>query len=392
MKTKKPTAVVLLILATLALTATLMGLIGCGQQGQPGVSANVGSDGKLKVVATIFPPYDFVRAIAQDRAEVSMLLPPGAESHSFEPTPQDIIRIQGCDVFIYIGGESDAWVNDILASLDTSKMRIVKLMDCVSVVEEEIVPGMQEEAEPTKEAGVASSSEAGAANATDHSTGGATDPGATDPGATSSSTAASGGATDPGATDPGATSSSTAASGGAEPEYDEHIWTSPKNAERLVQAITDALCQADSVNAGYYQQNSTSYIDKLKQLDAQFQEVVNTGVRKTIVFGDRFPFRYFVEAYGLQYFAAFPGCSSETEANAATVKFLIDKVRAEKIPVVFHIEMGNVKMAQTIADESGAKVLQLNACHTIAKADFEAGKTYIDLMNENIEPLREALQ
>ena len=371
MKTKKPTAVVLLILATLALTATLMGLIGCGQQGQPGVSANVGSDGKLKVVATIFPPYDFVRAIAQDRAEVSMLLPPGAESHSFEPTPQDIIRIQGCDVFIYIGGESDAWVNDILASLDTSKMRIVKLMDCVSVVEEEIVPGMQEEAEPTKEAGVASSSEAGAANATDHSTGGATDPGATDP---------------------GATSSSTAASGGAEPEYDEHIWTSPKNAERLVQAITDALCQADSVNAGYYQQNSTSYIDKLKQLDAQFQEVVNTGVRKTIVFGDRFPFRYFVEAYGLQYFAAFPGCSSETEANAATVKFLIDKVRAEKIPVVFHIEMGNVKMAQTIADESGAKVLQLNACHTIAKADFEAGKTYIDLMNENIEPLREALQ
>ncbi|MDR0813430.1 MAG: metal ABC transporter substrate-binding protein [Oscillospiraceae bacterium] len=283
--------------------------------------------GKLSIVTTIFPPYDFARAIAGDRASLSMLLPPGSESHSFEPTPKDVITIRNCDVFIYVGGESDEWVRDVLESVDTSKMTIVTLMDCVTAVEEETVEGMQDGEEEAAE----------------------------------------------------------------EPEYDEHVWTSPKNAKLIVQKISDALAARDADNAEFYKSNTSEYLQKLDALDAQLQAVADSAVRRTIVFGDRFPFRYLADAYGLEYFAAFPGCSTETEASAATVKFLIDKIIAEKIPVVFHIEMGNKRMANTLAEETGAKVLLLHACHNISKADFEAGKTYIDIMTENVSALKEAL-
>jgi zinc transport system substrate-binding protein len=282
---------------------------------------------KLSIVTTIFPPYDFARAIAGDRARLTMLLPPGSESHSYEPTPKDIITIQGCDVFMYVGGESDEWVRDVLDSMDTSRMKIVTLMDCVSVVEEELVEGMQEEEEEP----------------------------------------------------------------GGEPEYDDHVWTSPKNAKLIAQKISDALCGADADNADFYKSNTAAYLEKLDALDAQLQAVVSGGVRKTLVFGDRFSFRYLAQAYGLEYFAAFPGCSTETEASAATVKFLIDKINAENIPVVFHIEMGNERMANTIAEATGARVLLLHACHNITKKDFEAGKTYLDIMTENVSALKEAL-
>ncbi|MDR0531960.1 MAG: metal ABC transporter substrate-binding protein [Oscillospiraceae bacterium] len=309
---------------SLLTAALLLALAGCGQP-KPAESGG----GNLSVVATIFPPYDFTRAIAGEKAELTMLLPPGAESHSFEPTPQDIIRIQNCDVFLYVGGESDAWVSDVLSSMDTSKMKIVTLMDCVEVVEEELVEGMQDEEE--------------------------------------------------------------AEAPESEPEYDEHVWTSPRNAKRIVQKISGALCEVDAANAGEYQANTAAYLARLDELDGKFQTLVDGAKRKTLVFGDRFPFRYFADAYGLNYFAAFPGCSTETEASAATVKFLIDKIRAEKIPVVFHIELSNEKMANAIAEQTGAKVLLLHACHNISKADFEAGKTYLDLMNGNLEACKEAL-
>jgi zinc transport system substrate-binding protein len=159
-----------------------------------------------------------------------------------------------------------------------------------------------------------------------------------------------------------------------------------------VQKISDTLCEVDTANAVIYQTNTADYTTKLDELDAKFRAVVDNAVRKTIVFGDRFPFRYFADAYGLKYFAAFPGCSTETEASAATVAFLIDKVRAEKIPVVFHIELSNTKMANIIAEETSAKVLELHACHNIAKADFEAGKTYMDFMTANVDALQEALR
>jgi zinc transport system substrate-binding protein len=177
-----------------------------------------------------------------------------------------------------------------------------------------------------------------------------------------------------------------------ETAYDEHVWTSPQNAILIVKAINTALCEADPANADFYRQNTAEYIEELAKLDTAFKEVVAVAKRKTIVFADRFPFRYFADAYGLSYFAAFPGCSTETEPSAATVAFLIDKIKAEKIPVVFYLELSNQRMADTIGGETGAKKLLLHACHNISKKDFDAGLGYLDLMRGNVENLREALR
>jgi zinc transport system substrate-binding protein len=209
-------------------------------------------------------------------------------------------------------------------------MKILTLMDCVEVVEEEIVEGMEEEEEDDEEA--------------------------------------------------------------HEPEYDEHVWTSPVNAKLIVRKIADAFCETDAANAEIYRKNEAEHLGKLDALDAAFREIADSAARKTLIFGDRFPFRYFADTYGLKYFAAFPGCSTETEASAATVAFLIDKVRAEKIPVVFHIELSNEKIADAVCEETGAKKLMLHACHNITRADLEGGATYLSLMRQNVENLKEALR
>jgi zinc transport system substrate-binding protein len=321
-----------IILITITLAAILCTAGGC-KQNKNAVTRN--TNGKINVTATIFPPFDFVRQIAGDKVNLSMLLPPGAESHSFEPSPKDIITVQNSDIFIFVGGEGDIWVDRILESVrvpkssNTSKMRIIRMMDAVDVVEEEIVEGMMEEEEEDEE---------------------------------------------------------------EETAYDEHIWTSPCNAMLIVGAITESLCEADPANADFYLQNAAVYNEELEQLDAAFKEVTAAAKRNTVIFADRFPFRYFADAYGLNYFAAFPGCSTETEPSAATVAFLINKIRAEKIPVVFHIELSNERMANTISGETGAKKLLLHACHNISKRDFDAGLGYLDLMRRNAENLREALR
>ncbi len=283
----------------------------------------------IQVVSTVFPGYDFARRIAGDRARVSMLLPPGSESHSYEPTPQDIIKIQSCDVFIYVGGEGDEWAKRVLSSMDTSQMRIVAMLECVDAVEEEHVEGMESDEHADEE---------------EH-----------------------------------------------EHAYDEHVWTAPKNVKQIVARLAAVLAEADPDNAAAYQQNATDYQGELDALDAALQAVADKAVRKTLVFGDRFPFRYLADAYGLDYFAAFPGCSTESEPSAKTVAFLIDKVRDEEIPVVFHIEMSNMKMADAICEATGAKKLLLHACHNISKRDFEEGMTYLTLMHRNVEALKEAL-
>jgi zinc transport system substrate-binding protein len=318
-----------IISIALAVILTAVLFTGCGKTGKP-----ESNSGKISVVATIFPPYDFTRAIVGDKAEITMLLPPAAESHSYEPTPQDIIKIQNCDVFIYNGGDSDAWVDGVLESVDTSNMKIVKFIDCVEVVEEEIVEGMEDDEEEAEKA---------------------------------------------------------ADGGEEEPEYDEHVWTSPRNAKLITQKISSTLCEVDPANADTYKANTTAYLAKLDELDGEFKAVVASAVRKTIVFGDRFPFRYFADAYGLAYYAAFPGCSTETEASAKTVAFLIDKIKTEKIPVIFHIELSNENMVNSISEQTGAKVLLLHACHNISKSDFEAGKTYLDIMSANVDALKEAI-
>jgi zinc transport system substrate-binding protein len=174
--------------------------------------------------------------------------------------------------------------------------------------------------------------------------------------------------------------------------YDEHVWTAPQNAKRIVTAIRDALCEADPSHAELFRKNAAAYNQRLDALDKAFQDVVKGARRKTIIFGDRFPFRYFADAYGLTYFAAFPGCSTETEPSAATVAFLIDKIRAEGLPVVFHIELSNEKIADILCEETGAKKRRLHAVHNVSKKDFDGGASYLSLMTENIQFLKEALQ
>jgi zinc transport system substrate-binding protein len=176
-----------------------------------------------------------------------------------------------------------------------------------------------------------------------------------------------------------------------EAEYDEHVWTSPRNAKLIVQKIAEVLKQRDAPNAAVYEKNTASYLSKLSELDTSFQNMISGAKRKTFIFGDRFPFRYFADAYGLSYFAAFPGCSTETEASAATVAFLVDKVRAENIPVVFHIELSNEKIADVICEETGAKKLLLHAVHNVSKRDFDRGANYYDLMSQNVKSLKDAL-
>lgn len=304
----------------IALTLLSLPLAGCGAQAEPETEG-------ISVVATVFAPYDFARQLVGDRGEVTLLLPPGSETHSYEPSPKDIIEIQNCDVFIYVGGVSDAWVADVLESVGDG-VRTVTLMDCVELLEEEHVEGMEVDEEEHDDGGV---------------------------------------------------------------EYDEHVWTSPRNAKLICEKIAAALSEADPEGEAEYNAALESYCAELDELDAAFTDVVANGVRNTIVFGDRFPLLYFAKAYGLEYYAAWPGCADEAEPSAATVTFLIDKVKEEGIPVVFHIELSNEDMADIVCDETGAEKRLFSACHNVTRAQFEEGVTYLELMRQNVDVLREAL-
>jgi len=314
-------------------------IIGCTRNTYSPANA---SNDKINVIATIFAPYDFVRQIAGDRVNLSMLLSPGSESHSFEPSPRDIINIMNSDVFIYTGSESDRWIDRILQSVNTDEMKILAMINTVAVLEEEIVEGMED---PHNHDDHHDHDHDDHDHDHDHD----------------------------------------------DLVYDEHVWTSPRNAIMIVRAITDILCEADNANAAYYRQNAASYIESLMELDSIFTELIAGARRRTIVFGDRFPFRYLAHDYGLEYFAAFPGCSTQTEPSAATVAFLINTIRALQIPVVFHIELSNERMADTIAGETGARKLLLHSAHNVSRDDFNAGLTYLDIMKRNAENLREAL-
>lgn len=354
------------IVFILTIAVAMLAFFGCDKSEK---AKDTSASDKINIVTTVFAPYDFARQIVGDKAEVSMLLPPASESHSYEPTPQDIINIQNCDVFIYVGGESDAWVTNVLESIENDHMKIVTLMDCVDVVEEELVEGMEEEEEVADSAETTKSdTESNSETNTDINTNTDTNTNTDINKETASET-----------------------SDVEEPEYDEHVWTSPRNAMKIVSKIKDAIVSVDENNKEIYESNTTSYLQKLEDLDAAFEEVVTNAKRNVFIFADRFPLRYFADAYGLDYFAAFPGCSTDTEPSSATVAFLIDKVKAEQIPVVFHIELSNEKMADTICEATGAKKLLFHACHNVSKEDFENGVTYLDLMTANVAALKEAL-
>ncbi len=286
-----------------------------------GCKNSVSNNSKFTIISTSFPGYDFARAITKDvpNVEVKMLLKPGTEMHHYEPTPQDIIDIKNSDVFIYVGGESDLWISDILIDIDTSKTKIIKLMDLVDLSLE----------------GDFNNSE----------------------------------------TD----------------EYDEHVWTSPVNAIEIIKKMSLTIIRIDTDNQESYQKNTDSYVNLLKEIDREIRDVVESSKRKELVFGDRFPLIYFTKEYGLNYYAAFPGCSEQTEASAKTLAFLINKVKEDNIPVVLHLELTKGNIANSISDETGAKVMEFSSIHNISQSDFDKGITYVDIMKENIKVLKAAL-
>ena len=311
--------------------ALLLLLSACGQSTEEDTDPD-----QLTVVATVFPAYDFARAVGGDLADVQLLLPPGTESHSYEPTPADILAVQDCDLFIYLGGESDTWVETILESVEL-RGQTLRMVDCVPLLEEETVEGME-------------SYEEGHDHDHDEA--------------------------------PGL---------GEVVGYDEHVWTSPKNAALITRAVGDKLAELDPANADTYAANSADYAAQIEDLDREFADFFAGVEDRTMVFGDRFPLRYFAEEFNIDYYAAFPGCSTQTEPSAATIAFLTDKVREEHIPTVWYIEFSNHLVADSIAESAGVKTAMFHTCHNVSADDLAAGATYVSLMEQNLETLRENL-
>ena len=351
------------LIAVLIIPITV--LTGCGTE-QPSEQ----DDGRIRIVTTIFPPYDFARAIAGDetKADITMLLSPGEEVHSYEPTPMDIKKIQNSNLFIYVGGENDVWVERILENMGDKRPQTLRLVDLTDTVAEEIVEGMMEERgehEHEQEAGHVEGAEHDFEAEHDHEE-----------------------------ADAHGHSSHTHSGDSSEEEHeeaDEHVWTSPVKAAEITEAIAAKMTEIDPDNAESYTANASAYVEEILKVDVAFREIVDNAERRTIVFGDRFPLRYFAEEYGLEYFAAFPGCSSESEPSASTLAFLIDKVREERIPVVFSIELSNGNIARAICESTGAVRRTFHSCHNVTKDEMESGATYVSLMTENLGPVREVL-
>ena len=331
------------VISPLLAVLMLVGMLtGCMNQAEKptvtaapaGPQAESAAEEKIKIVTTIFPEYDWVREILGDKAdsaEITMLLDNGVDLHSYQPTADDIVKLSDCDLFVYVGGESDGWVEGALKSAANRDRKVINLLEILgdSVKEEETVEGMQEEEE-------------------DHE----------------------------------------------EKEYDEHVWLSLKNAKTLVGAISAALQEIDPDNKDAYAANADAYGQKLSALDAEYQKAVSAGTYRTLLFGDRFPFRYLVDDYGLSYYAAFAGCSAESEASFETVSFLARKVDEGKLPCVLTIEGKNHKIAETVVQNTAGKnqkILTMDSMQSTTSQDVARGTTYLSLMEKNLDVLKEAL-
>lgn len=304
-------------------------LSGCAPQDDSAAS------NKLNIVTTIFPAYDWVREILgdeTDRAEITTLLDSGVDLHSYQPTVDDIVKISDCDLFLYVGGESDGWVDDALKNAPNKDRKVIRLLDVLgdSAKAEETVEGMQEEEHGHEE----------------------------------------------------------------EAEYDEHIWLSLKNAQVLVAAISEALQESDPARKDTYAANAAAYVEKLSALDGEYRAAVDSGKYKTLLFGDRFPFRYLADDYGLDYYAAFPGCSAETEASFETVSFLAGKMDALGLPCVLTIEGTQHKIAETIVQNTAQKnqqILTMDSMQAVTANDAASGVSYLSIMEKNLSVLKKAL-
>lgn len=319
------------ILALLLAAAVALPLCACAPAGEEA------EDGRLQVVCSLFPYYDFVREIGGAYVSPRLLVAAGREAHSFEPTPMDVIRVSRADVFVYNGGEGEQWVDEILSSAGENIPAVLRMMDYADTLTEEPLAGRDDHdhADHDHE------------HDDDHDS--------------------------------------------DDIEYDEHIWTSPVQAMKLCRAICDALCAADPAHAAVYRSNLENYLGQLAELDVAFRQVCSEKKRSLLVFGDRFPLLYFCREYGLDYRAAFHGCSSDTEPSLYTLKFLIDKVRQQDIPVVYALELSSRKVADAIAETTGATVETFYSCQTVSQADWAAGEGYVSLMRRNVAALREGI-
>lgn len=334
--------IIALVISALMILAVLAG---CGADNKNNTTdtksvAENDTAKKLDVVTTIFPEYDWVRAIAGDRADITMLLDNGVDLHSYQPTADDIVKISNCDIFIYVGGESDEWVEDVLAEAKNENMIAINLLETLgdTIKEEEVIEGMEaeeEEAEGEEE-------------------------------------------------------------GEEEVEYDEHVWLSLKNASVLCQTIAEKLGELDVANKDLYKANADSYIGELESLDKEFESAVKDASVKTLLFADRFPFRYLVDDYGLKYYAAFVGCSAETEASFETIAFLAGKVDELKLGAIMQIESADGTIARTVKEtaKTGADVtiLTMDSMQSTTSRDVESGATYLNIMKGNLETLKAAIK
>jgi zinc transport system substrate-binding protein len=311
-------------------------MFGCSKKSENNLSESDNSD-KLSVVCTTFPQYDWVREILGDKADsinLTLLLDNGMDLHSYQPTAEDIAKIADCDVFIYVGGESDGWVEDALAEATNKDMQVINLMEVVgdTAKEEEVIEGM--EVEETEEGD------------------------------------------------------------DEEIEYDEHVWLSLKNAELICNSICTSISTLDADNSEFYKKNLETYIDRLSALDSDYKKTVDNSVRSTVLFGDRFPFRYMVDDYGLDYYAAFVGCSAETEASFKTVLFLAEKIDELDLPAICVIESSDQSIAKTVinnTENKDQKILVMDSMQSVTSEDVVNGTDYISIMESNLEVLKEAL-
>ena len=313
--------IVSIILTAVMLTAILCS---CGEKTE--VSQGI------QIVCTAFPQYDFIKNILGSENGITLLLDNGADLHSYEPTAQDIIKIGSSDIFVYIGGASDSWVEGAIKSANNPGLKTVALMNLVDTYDVEYIDGMEHDSHEAHDG--------------DHS------------------------------------------------EEDEHIWLSLRNAKIITEALCDIICEADPENAETYKANTGDYINSIENLDSEYKAAVSSAKRNTLLFADRFPFRYLTEDYSLNYHAAFAGCSSESEASFKTIAFLIDKTNELELPAIIIIEGTDGtegSIAKTVSDATKAKILTLDSCQSVSKADIESGTTYLGIMQNNLDVLREAL-
>ncbi|MBS5344374.1 MAG: zinc ABC transporter substrate-binding protein [Clostridium sp.] len=323
-------------LALFAVVVVTVGILaGCSSANSNNSTNTEHDPNKITIVATLFPQYDFARQIAGDKANIELILPPGVESHTFDPSPSDIITIHNADVFLYTGSNMETWADNIIESLPES-VHVLNVSKDIPLLKSP--SGGHNHAED------------------DH------------------------------------THTSEELHADELNQYDPHIWTSPVNAKIMVQNILQILCEADPDNAEYYTKNANDYLSQLDQLDQEIRTVVANGSRKEVVFGSRFALFYFTHEYGLEYKSAFDSCSTEAEPSAKTVSELITEVKEKQIPVIYYEELTDPKISRSISEETGAEMLLFHSCHNLSKADFENGETYLSLMKQNVENLKKGLE